>query len=392
MSEESLFVGVDLGKSSSHVCCVDSSGEIVEALQVADGEQLKLFFEGLEGSISVAFETPQHPVVFAALAWGANVFSVNPKTVDRFRDRGNPAGAKDDRRDAYVIAQSLRTDRYAFNRVVLNESALALRHLTRQRSSTEAKLRGVCNELREQLDLLMPKVTALWPSGSSLWFYELLGVVLGAKNPSRIRRTTIESILRRQRKNSVEDIRSALKPESDLPSALAAQLKQSAKDLLAQVKLLDAQKRRYTAKITAALEEQESAEGDPPSDAQILNSIPGFGHISTATVLSEMPSAVKHTDLKLFRSLCGIAPVTRQSGRKTLVCMRRACIPQARNAMHHATQVAAMSEVFRPDYLRRRAKGQSHARALRGLADRLAKIIVGMLKTRTLFDPERHMT
>ena len=35
---------------------------------------------------------------------GFTVHSINPKQLDRFRDRISPAGAKDDRRDARVLA------------------------------------------------------------------------------------------------------------------------------------------------------------------------------------------------------------------------------------------------------------------------------------------------
>ena len=37
------------------------------------------------------------------------VFSINPKQLDRFRDRHSPAGAKDNGRDAFVLADSLRS-------------------------------------------------------------------------------------------------------------------------------------------------------------------------------------------------------------------------------------------------------------------------------------------
>jgi len=38
-----------------------------------------------------------------------------PKQLDRFRDRHSPAGAKDDGRDAFVLADSLRTDPSSFH-------------------------------------------------------------------------------------------------------------------------------------------------------------------------------------------------------------------------------------------------------------------------------------
>ena len=51
-------------------------------------------------TVGVAIETPRGPVVESLLALGLAVHSINPKQLDRFRDRYSPAGAKDDRRDA----------------------------------------------------------------------------------------------------------------------------------------------------------------------------------------------------------------------------------------------------------------------------------------------------
>ena len=57
-----------------------------------------------------ALEIPHGPIVEALLACGIAVFSINPNQVDRFRERYTLNGAKDDRRDAHVIAMSLVTD------------------------------------------------------------------------------------------------------------------------------------------------------------------------------------------------------------------------------------------------------------------------------------------
>ena len=50
------------------------------------------------------------PIVEALLERGYNVYSINPKQLDRFRDRFAVSGAKDDSLDSYVLADSLRTD------------------------------------------------------------------------------------------------------------------------------------------------------------------------------------------------------------------------------------------------------------------------------------------
>jgi transposase len=45
--------------------------------------------------VAVAIETPHGPIVEALMDRGITVFAINPKQLDRFRDRFSPAGAKD---------------------------------------------------------------------------------------------------------------------------------------------------------------------------------------------------------------------------------------------------------------------------------------------------------
>src|SRR5207245_5774097 len=49
--------------------------------------------------IAVAIETPRGPLVELLLERDFQVFALNPKQLDRFRDRFTVAGAKDDSRD-----------------------------------------------------------------------------------------------------------------------------------------------------------------------------------------------------------------------------------------------------------------------------------------------------
>ena len=62
------------------------------------------------------------------------VFAINPKQLDRFRDRFTVAGAKDDRRDAHVLGDSLRTDRRAFRLLAVDDpTIIELREWSRHR-------------------------------------------------------------------------------------------------------------------------------------------------------------------------------------------------------------------------------------------------------------------
>ena len=88
-----------------------------EPLRIADWGLRSCGIGATPEVIGVAIEMTQGPVVEALLERGFCVYGINPKQLDRFRDRFTVAGAKDDRRDAHVLADSLRTDRHAFRRL-----------------------------------------------------------------------------------------------------------------------------------------------------------------------------------------------------------------------------------------------------------------------------------
>src|SRR5215813_1944909 len=79
-----------------------------------------------------ACSTRRGAVVETLVERGFHVYAINPKQLDRFRDRHSVAGAKDDRRDAFVLGDSLRTDRDCFRRVRLDDPVvIQVRELSR---------------------------------------------------------------------------------------------------------------------------------------------------------------------------------------------------------------------------------------------------------------------
>jgi hypothetical protein len=81
--------------------------------------------------IHVAIEVPHGPVVETLIERSFKVHAINPKQMDRFRDRFTLAEAKDDSRDAEVMASALRTDRVASRLLaVLDPAVIELRELS----------------------------------------------------------------------------------------------------------------------------------------------------------------------------------------------------------------------------------------------------------------------
>ena len=76
------------------------------------------------GACEVAIERPDGPVVDALLAARLTVVVISPNQVKNLRGRYGSAGNKDDRYDAYVLADTLRTDRARLRPLVPDTEAI----------------------------------------------------------------------------------------------------------------------------------------------------------------------------------------------------------------------------------------------------------------------------
>jgi transposase len=124
------YVGIDWASEVHQVCLVDDRGVVRGERAVRHGgEELAALAAWLiEGAaperIAVGIELPHGPVVESLMERGFAVHVINPKQLDRFRDRFSVSGAKDDRRDARVLGDSLRTDTRCFRRLKPDEPRL----------------------------------------------------------------------------------------------------------------------------------------------------------------------------------------------------------------------------------------------------------------------------
>src|SRR5205823_11752827 len=101
---------------------------------------------------------PHGAIEDTLLEWGRQVFALSPKQLDRFRDRHTVAGAKDDRRDAFVLADALRTDRSAFRRLDVEAPVvIQLREMSRLHGELLEEEGRLTNRLREQLWRFYPQ-------------------------------------------------------------------------------------------------------------------------------------------------------------------------------------------------------------------------------------------
>src|SRR5262249_6987141 len=165
--------------------------------------------------------------------------------------------------------------------------------------------------------------------------------------------------------------------------------------LLPRLRLVHSQRQHCGARLDALLDKLQAAEGDEGQsrehrDVEILRSLPGVGRVVAATVLAEAAQALAERDYHALRAHAGIAPVTKQSGKRRTVVMRYACNGRLRHALYHWARVAAICDPgSKTYYAGLHKRGHSYARALRSVADRLLRILMAMLRNQSLFDATR---
>ena len=400
------FVGVDWASENHRVRITDGCGKRLGERNFAHGgaglAEMAAWLTSVTGAepsaIYIAIEIPHGPIVETLIERGFNVYSINPKQLDRFRDRFSPAGAKDDSRDAEVLADALRTDMRAFRRLALAEPLVVeLREWSRMTDDLNGERNRLCNRLREQLWRYFPAMLELEQDLGAEWFLDLWELVPTPDKAMRIRDTSIARILksRRIRRLTAAEVSAVLRkpPVTVAPGTIEAAsahirvLTERLRVVNRQLKDAHRQLDRLCG-LLAEPTESEPGQANEQRDAAILASLPGNGRIVLATLLAEGWEALQRRDYHALRTLCGAAPVTKRSGKTCIVTRRLACNPRLRNALYHWARVAVQHDPrSRAKYAALRLRGHGHARALRSVGDRLLNVACAMLRNGTQFNP-----
>lgn len=390
--EPAVLVGIDWATSMHVVCALDRDGRHRRRLEVphsAEGfARLVSWVGGLSPDakeVGVAIEDPHHPLVDWLLDKGMQVYALNPKQLDRFRDRHSVSGAKDDARDAYVLADALRTDLPKFSALALPDATeVAIRHASRRYDTLQKELNRHSNRLYELLLRTAPGLLSLCGAADEPFFWEILSLApttrdAAALRPARVRRVIQEH---RKRKFSAEGVLTVLRaPRLPLVPGVAEAINEDIEVLLPILKTLH-QQLCVTRKRLAELL------GQAGRRAEILRSFRGIDIVLAATFLAEASQPLAERNLEQLRALCGTAPVTRRSGNSMVVTMRRACSRQLRDACFAWARTAITWDPVAAEHYRRlRAAGHRYTRALRGVADRLLSRLIAALKTDSLYRP-----
>jgi transposase len=161
-----VTAGLDWACDDHAVSVVNDRGREIDRRTIehsAAGLRGLLDLLARHGVHEVAIERPDGPVVDALLDRGITVVVISPNQLKNLRGRYGSAGRKDDRFDAFVLADTLRTDRARLVPLTPDSDAtLTLRRACRARKDLVGHRVALTNQLRAHLLNVFPGAVGLF--------------------------------------------------------------------------------------------------------------------------------------------------------------------------------------------------------------------------------------
>jgi transposase len=387
-----VTAGVDWAKDDHAVCVAGDQGEALERFTVRhDAAGLREMAARLlrAGVSQVGIERGDGPVVDTLLAAGLTVFVIPPGQVKNLRSRYGSAGNKDDRFDAYVLADVVRTDARRLRPMERDsEQTTALRTTVRARRDLVGHRVAAAGQLRAHLQIVFPAAAALFAgidSAITLAFLTRFTTQEQADWLSPLRLAAWLKFVSYSGKTDPAVLHARLLAAPRGQAGPHARV--HAGTTLALVAVL----RALNAQIKALADSIAAQLGAHP-DAVIFTSLPRSGTIRAARLLAEIGDARGRFPTRdSLTCLAGVAPSTRQSGKVKAVTFRWGADKQLRDALCDFAGDSRRASPWAADlYDKAIARGCDHPHAVRILARAWAHVIWRCWQDHAPYDPAAH--
>lgn len=393
---EQRYAGVDWASERHAVCVIDERGEVKERFVVPHtrlglaelGSRLGRHAEPAE--LPVAIERPDGPVVDALVAARFSVVIVPPHVVKAARPRFSAARAKSDPGDARLLADLARTDGGRFRRLrPVDEATARVRRLVRARDELRDTRTLLGNQLRALLEEAWPgaaEVFARVDSPIALAFLERYPSPRAAQGLGEARMAGFLVRHRYSGRRTADELMVRLRaaPVVREPAAVDEATADAVRALVACLCTLLTRLADLEGAVRAALAAHP--------DGAVFRSLPRSGEINAAQLLAGIGAdRERFPDAETLAAQAGAAPVTRASGKTSVVAFRWACDKRLRVAL---TTFADNSRRASPwadaVYRAALARGADHPHAIRILAKAWCRVIWRCWQDHAPYDPARH--
>ena len=391
------YIGVDWADTEHAVWVEDEAGAPVAAWTVPHtaaglSEWGRWLYERQAQGIEcwVAIERPEGRVVDFLLDHGVVVYPVNPKALDRARDRFRMSGTKSDPFDARVLAAFLRTDHPHLRPLRPNSApAQELKLLTRDAQRLVRQQTRLLNQLTATLKEYYPRALEVCADLTTPLARAFLAAYPSPEAVAALSRAQWRRFARAHRLGEARTM--ALwavlqQPQLPVPAHVVR-----AKARL--VGVLGAELRATVQGVEAYRKAVDDFFVTLPA-AEWARSLPGGKSGTTVPTLcaelGDVPD--RWQSFSHLQAQAGAVPVTARSGKSQHVRFRFACNTHLRAATHTLAFLSLrQSEWARGYYKQYRARGHGHHEALRALGAKWLKVVFVMWQRHVPYDENYHL-
>jgi transposase len=390
------YAGLDWASEIHAVCVIDEGGEVHERLRIPHtrlglAELVSRLARHAEpAELPVGVERSDGPLVEALRAAGFPVVVIPPHVVKAARPRFSAARAKSDPGDARLLADLVRTDGGRFRVLAPSDPATAaLRRLVRTRGELVAERTRLANRLRALLEDAWPGAAEVFARVDSPIGLDFLERYPSPRSARALGEARLASFLVRHhycgRRTATELLaRLRAAPVVTEPAIVDEATADAVRALVACLRAILARLADLEGAIRAALAAHP--------DGVLFRSFPRAGEISAAQLLAEIGAdRERFPSADALAAQAGAAPVTRASGKSSIVGFRWACDHRLRQALTTFADNSRHGSPWADDtYRRARGRGADHPHAIRILAKAWSRVIWRCWQDRVPYDPARH--
>lgn len=380
-----IYVGIDWSTRHDDVCILDDQGQVIKEFRIdvsAKGFQKLLATVDLSEknpeSISFGIETDKNIIADFLISKGFSVTSINPLSVNRFKERYTTSGKKDDKFDAMNIALILLKDGKSFKPIIhSSESSRELDIHCQTMEKLTARRSQWSNVLNSQLERFYPVFTVFFKDLTSNVALNILLKISRPKIFSELDKNKFLALAAevkhfgKARKEKMFEYfkENIIQFENPIENAMANRACFIAEEILSINQKISELEKIITEKFEKHI------------DAPIFKSIQGAGKILAPRLMALMgDNRDRFKSAAQVQSYSGTAPVFQQSGKSlNRVKMRRSCNKRFRNTLQAiAFSSLKQSKWAREIYDSQKKNGKAHSAALRVVANKWAKIVFSM--------------
>jgi len=382
-----LQIGIDVGSINHTVAMSDEEGNILKEFEISHNNKGFDNFFKIADKLSVQYNATvavamegyngwSRPFDALVLEHGYKLYNVNNVKLARFKEIF-PAAAKTDSIDARKIVELFSLQKHLpIAKKVLQEvqpsdtTNAQLKKLTRRRKQLVEERKAIANRFGADLQAEVPDLKATTSCVDNLWFLRFITLRDNLVSLSRLHKSSMENIPYMSYKNvekiiawqknarftnSIEYTSSMLYDDA----LRILELKEKIKELEIQIKALIP-----SSKI-----------------ASLIQTIPGFAHVSAGSLAGEIATLNRFESEASLALYLGVTNLDNSSGKskgskRNLATNRQAKMTMITATMKHTQHVEESKKYVD----KKTSEGKRYQQAIRSMARHLVRVIWNMIQ------------